>query len=312
MLRRERRGEALGRSLLRLHPAWLQLVIGSSGLVLHIHRTRPYVITPTFYAAPVSGTCGGFLCDEMVRACRRCQPAVAYDATICNRQGHFIHDIQFREGVVPSGSGVRHTACALGPAARHCLGCNAALHFSNDTLHPPPPLQTCRASSDGNGPGPGWLLQGLGKTLQSLMLILSNPPPQVRVRAQPGRGCWRGPRQRVSRLFLASPGRLLPALTRQDPASSSPAPCASLHPAPPRAPLWVHACRAGRLRRCLHAPPTAPAPTACSARRQTLTSPFPSAPRSWSCPWVVWPLGATVRRGEGAAAGWSGTARPLF
>ncbi|KXZ54387.1 hypothetical protein GPECTOR_5g465 [Gonium pectorale] len=65
MLRRERRGDAVGRSLLLLHPAWAQVVVGSSGLVLHVHRLAPHRVTPEFIPTPVGGTCGGFLCDEM-------------------------------------------------------------------------------------------------------------------------------------------------------------------------------------------------------------------------------------------------------
>ncbi|EFJ47333.1 hypothetical protein VOLCADRAFT_92108 [Volvox carteri f. nagariensis] len=65
MMRREQRGDALGRSLLLLHPAWAQVVLGSTGLVLQVHRLSPWFITADFFPAPVGGTCGGFLCDEM-------------------------------------------------------------------------------------------------------------------------------------------------------------------------------------------------------------------------------------------------------
>ncbi len=37
MLRREREGEALGRSLLQLHPAWVQLVT-RDGFIFYVHR----------------------------------------------------------------------------------------------------------------------------------------------------------------------------------------------------------------------------------------------------------------------------------
>ena len=66
MLRREQKGEAVvGRSRLSLHPGWLQLVT-RQGFVFYMHRINPFYITTTFYPAPVGGTCGGFLCDEMV------------------------------------------------------------------------------------------------------------------------------------------------------------------------------------------------------------------------------------------------------
>ena len=68
MLRRERKGEALGRSLLRLHPAWIQIILVSSGLVLYLHKSRCACMTHLFYPAPASGTCGGFLC-ECVSSC---------------------------------------------------------------------------------------------------------------------------------------------------------------------------------------------------------------------------------------------------
>lgn len=61
---RERSGDAVSRGQLRLHPGWLQLIT-STGFVFYIHRYPPHVLTTTFYAAPVGGTCGGFLCDEM-------------------------------------------------------------------------------------------------------------------------------------------------------------------------------------------------------------------------------------------------------
>lgn len=64
MLDRERRGDALGRGVLHLHPAWLQLVT-ASGFVFYVHRMHPFYATTAFMPAPVGGTCGGFLCDEM-------------------------------------------------------------------------------------------------------------------------------------------------------------------------------------------------------------------------------------------------------
>ncbi|KAL4426809.1 hypothetical protein ABPG77_006595 [Micractinium sp. CCAP 211/92] len=64
MLNRETKGDALNRGHLHLHPAWLQLRT-ADGQLLYLHRLRPYVVSPHFYAAPVGGTCGGFLVDEM-------------------------------------------------------------------------------------------------------------------------------------------------------------------------------------------------------------------------------------------------------
>lgn len=53
-------GDALGRGQLHLHPAWVQLR-AADGQLLYLHRLRPHVASPNFYAAPVGGTCGGFL-----------------------------------------------------------------------------------------------------------------------------------------------------------------------------------------------------------------------------------------------------------
>ena len=64
MLGRERQGDARGRGQLHLHPAWLQLV-AADGQLLHLHRLRPSVLSPCFFPAPVGGTCGGFLSDQM-------------------------------------------------------------------------------------------------------------------------------------------------------------------------------------------------------------------------------------------------------
>ncbi len=64
MLDRERRGDAVGRGHLHLHPSWLQLLT-ADGQLLYMHRLRPQVLSDRFYTAPVGGTCGGFLCDEM-------------------------------------------------------------------------------------------------------------------------------------------------------------------------------------------------------------------------------------------------------
>jgi hypothetical protein len=38
MLRREQRGDALGRGVLALHPMWLQFVAESDGFVFYMHR----------------------------------------------------------------------------------------------------------------------------------------------------------------------------------------------------------------------------------------------------------------------------------
>lgn len=64
MAARERSGDALGRGHLALHPAWLQL-LAADGQPLLLHRLRPHLLADGLYTAPVGGTCGGALCDEM-------------------------------------------------------------------------------------------------------------------------------------------------------------------------------------------------------------------------------------------------------
>jgi E3 ubiquitin-protein ligase SHPRH len=64
MLRRERKNDALGRGLLSLHPLWLQLIT-RSGEALYVQRCEPHYLTTSFIPAPISSTCGGFLCDEV-------------------------------------------------------------------------------------------------------------------------------------------------------------------------------------------------------------------------------------------------------
>ncbi|KAL0028145.1 hypothetical protein WJX77_009970 [Trebouxia sp. C0004] len=63
MLARERQGDALGRGQLHLHPEWMQLLTADKQLV-HYNRLANH-FSDTLVAAPVGGTCGGFLCDEM-------------------------------------------------------------------------------------------------------------------------------------------------------------------------------------------------------------------------------------------------------
>ena len=60
MLRRERLGEATGRSLIRLSPFWRQFVT-SDGFVFYLRHVpdQPSWITLSFTPAPLSGTCGG-------------------------------------------------------------------------------------------------------------------------------------------------------------------------------------------------------------------------------------------------------------
>ncbi len=43
----------------------VQVVLADRGKVLHVHRLAPSYITTDFFPAPVGGTCGGFLCDEV-------------------------------------------------------------------------------------------------------------------------------------------------------------------------------------------------------------------------------------------------------
>jgi hypothetical protein len=52
------------RGQLHLHPEWMQLLTADKQLV-HYNRLANY-FSDTLVAAPVGGTCGGFLCDEMV------------------------------------------------------------------------------------------------------------------------------------------------------------------------------------------------------------------------------------------------------
>lgn len=47
MLDRERKGDAVGRGQLHLHPAWLQLV-APGGQLLYLHRLQ-YVLSDCFY-----------------------------------------------------------------------------------------------------------------------------------------------------------------------------------------------------------------------------------------------------------------------
>ena len=52
------------RGQLHLHPEWMQLLTADKQLV-HYNRLANH-FSDTLVAAPVGGTCGGFLCDEMV------------------------------------------------------------------------------------------------------------------------------------------------------------------------------------------------------------------------------------------------------
>lgn len=55
------------RGQLHLHPEWVQLVTADKQL-LYWNRMK-YHFGSAFVPAEVGGTCGGFLCDEMVRHC---------------------------------------------------------------------------------------------------------------------------------------------------------------------------------------------------------------------------------------------------
>ena len=52
------------RGQLHLHAEWVQLLSADKQL-LHYNRLANH-FSDTFISAPVGGTCGGFLCDEMV------------------------------------------------------------------------------------------------------------------------------------------------------------------------------------------------------------------------------------------------------
>ena len=60
---RQREGES--RNELFLHPCWQQLLT-ADGQVIYMQREGG-TCSPNFYVAPGQGTCGGLLCDEMVR-----------------------------------------------------------------------------------------------------------------------------------------------------------------------------------------------------------------------------------------------------
>ena len=47
-----------------MHPEWLQFLTPDRQLV-HFHRLA-HLFSDALFTAPVGGTCGGFLCDEMV------------------------------------------------------------------------------------------------------------------------------------------------------------------------------------------------------------------------------------------------------
>ena len=48
MLGRERRGDAVGRGCLHLHPAWSQL-LAADGSPLYVHNTSPHLLSTNFY-----------------------------------------------------------------------------------------------------------------------------------------------------------------------------------------------------------------------------------------------------------------------
>lgn len=55
----------VSRNILTLHPCWQQLLT-ADGQVLYMQR-EDGACSQNFYTAPHQGTCGGLLCDEMVR-----------------------------------------------------------------------------------------------------------------------------------------------------------------------------------------------------------------------------------------------------
>jgi hypothetical protein len=58
-------GSNVRRNILTLHPCWQQLLT-ADGQVLYVQR-EDGACSQNFYTAPHRGTCGGLLCDEMVR-----------------------------------------------------------------------------------------------------------------------------------------------------------------------------------------------------------------------------------------------------
>jgi hypothetical protein len=58
-------GGGVSRNELFLHPCWQQLLT-ADGQVMYMQREGG-TCSPNFYVAPGQGTCGGLLCDEMVR-----------------------------------------------------------------------------------------------------------------------------------------------------------------------------------------------------------------------------------------------------
>ena len=66
------------RGQLHLHPEWLQFATPDKQL-LHFHRLA-HQFSDALFSAPVGGTCGGFLCDEMVSMSTSLPPPLAGSA----------------------------------------------------------------------------------------------------------------------------------------------------------------------------------------------------------------------------------------
>lgn len=122
------------------HSCCVQVVLADRGKVLHVHRLAPSYITTDFFPAPVGGTCGGFLCDEV----RGGDTASAQQTSL---RGVYCH------------SSRRCTVGQPRPPRRVAL-VHAFITLCFPSFTPPCPRQ-----------------MGLGKSLQTLMLIKANPPP---------------------------------------------------------------------------------------------------------------------------------------
>ena len=68
MVAREQKGDAMGRGVMTLHPAWLQ-ILAADGQLFYMNTMPPYQVSVNFYTAPVGGTCGG---TPLMRASVKC------------------------------------------------------------------------------------------------------------------------------------------------------------------------------------------------------------------------------------------------
>ena len=157
-----------------------------------MRRTPPHYISEAFVPAPVGGTCGGFLCDEVGSPCPTLpagwvlgtsnlvgSPCPTSPCPTSWLAGYLKPATIFKSNHKYSSAGrgleksadkyctcIRCFACSRHSQA--CVGIHSFLLLAFVVCCVPlsffPPCNLC-------------LQMGLGKTLESLMLILSNPPP---------------------------------------------------------------------------------------------------------------------------------------